>query len=73
LIETAKRKVAQDKSMAIGRLTWDDIRKEFPKGQIPRCPEGGVYSLGNLGQMPTCTIGSNGTGRPEDDHIVINY
>jgi hypothetical protein len=73
LIESAKRKVAQDKSMAIGRLSWDDVKKELPGRQIPRCPMGGTYSIGNLGQMPTCSIASAGTGRDEDDHIVINY
>ena len=72
-IETVKRKVAQDKGMAVGRLTWDDIKDEFPGHKIPTCPSGGQYAIGNLGSMPTCTISSNGTGRPEDDHIVINY
>ena len=71
-IEDAKRAVSDKRAMAVGRLTWDDIKREMG-GQIPKCPSGGAYGLGNIGSMPTCTIGSNGTGRPEDDHIVINY
>lgn len=72
-IESAKRKVAENKSMAVGRLTWDEIRGEFPGGKIPTCPSGGSYSIGNLGTMPTCTVSSGRTGRPEDDHVLINY
>jgi len=72
-IENAKRKVAQERDRATGRMTWEDIRKEFPKGQIPRCPAGGEYVLGDVGMMPKCTLGSNGTVQPEDDHFVQNY
>jgi len=73
-IENAKRRVAQDRGgMAVGRLTWDDIKAELPGHKIPVCPAGGQYSLGNLGSMPKCTIGASGTAMAEDDHIVINY
>ena len=59
--------------MAAGRLTWQDILPELPGHKIPKCPAGGEYILGDIGTMPKCTIGSNGTVRPEDDHIIINY
>ncbi|KPL11798.1 hypothetical protein AMJ85_02915 [candidate division BRC1 bacterium SM23_51] len=72
-IENAKRKVAQEKGKAFGRLTWDDLRPEFPGGRIPKCPAGGEYILNDIGMMPKCTIGSNGTVYREDDHLVINY
>lgn len=72
-IENAKRKVAQAKGMAVGRLTWKDLQAELPGGKLPKCPSGGEYKLGDIATMPKCTIGSNGTVRPEDDHIWINY
>jgi hypothetical protein len=71
-IESAKRKVAQQKGMAVGRLTWADLAGELGK-HPPKCPSGGEYILGDIGAMPKCTIGSNGTPRPEDDHIAVNW
>jgi hypothetical protein len=29
------------------------------KGNIPRCPSGGKYTIGKLNQPPTCSIGTN--------------
>lgn len=71
IIDNAKRKVAQAKGMAVGRLTWKDIQGEFPGGRRPVCPAGGEYRLNDVGTMPECSIGSNGTLPPEDDHIQI--
>ena len=73
IIENAKRKVAQAKGMTVGRMTWQDIMGELPGKRMPVCPAGGEYKLGDIGTMPKCTVGSNGTVRPEDDHIWINY
>jgi hypothetical protein len=45
--------------------TWEDIRPYLPNkwtnsdwtnGQ-PRCPDGGTYTLGRVGEPPTCSIG----------------
>lgn len=72
-IENAKRKVAQEKGKAFGRLTWSDLMAEFPGHRIPRCPAGGEYTLNDIGMMPRCTIGANETVRSEDDHLLINY
>ncbi len=73
MLENAKRKVAQEKGMTIGRLTEKDILPELPGRRWPRCPAGGEYILGDIGTMPKCTVGSAGTVRTEDDHIIINY
>lgn len=41
--------------------TWDDVKpyvqKRGWKDGIPVCPDGGKYTLGKVGQRPTCSIG----------------
>lgn len=39
--------------------TMEDIRVYIgrgPNGEIPVCPDGGVYTLGKVGERPTCSI-----------------
>jgi hypothetical protein len=51
-------------------VTLDDIRpylvpygqpngyiKLDAKGNLPKCPSGGVYTIGKVGESPTCSIG----------------
>ena len=35
--------------------TWDDLRDYF-KSVPPKCPNGGTYTLGRIGELPTCSI-----------------
>jgi hypothetical protein len=48
--------------------TWDDLyphlssdftNRWFTNG-VPVCPEGGVYTLGQVGALPACSIGGSG-------------
>ena len=39
--------------------TMEDIRVYIgrgPNGEVPVCPDGGVYTLGKVGEKPTCSI-----------------
>jgi hypothetical protein len=39
-------------------VTWDDIRpyiKLDEQNKIPGCPKGGTYTLGHVGEPPTCS------------------
>lgn len=71
-IESAKRAVAGRTGVSVGAVSWDDVVKEMG-GQMPRCPAGGDYSLGALGQLPRCSIGAAGTPDPKDDHAIQAY
>jgi competence protein ComGC len=31
------------------------------KGNLPKCPSGGVYTIGEIGEPPTCSLGTNVT------------
>ena len=37
--------------------TWEEIRPFLPGGKIPKCPQGGTYSLVTVVEAPRCSIG----------------
>ena len=41
--------------------TWEDLRP-YLKNSPYTCPNGGIYTIGRVGEMPTCSI-SNDTAR----------
>jgi len=54
-IEAAKVQWAQQHSLTNGaEISWNDVAPHFPKG-LPKCPEGGVYVLGTIGQEVRCS------------------
>jgi len=37
--------------------TWEDVGPYFSRGrEIPKCPQGGKYTLGRKGTPPTCSV-----------------
>ena len=36
--------------------TWGDLRVYFAHEQLPRCPHGGTYTIGRVGELPTCSV-----------------
>jgi hypothetical protein len=81
-IQAGKRKAAFDRSQNVGAVSWEDTLKAMnalPAGRltdqvinaaIPKCPEGGQYSLGDLLQVSRCSIGGNNSLDLDDDHII---
>lgn len=63
-IERAKETWALTRGASNGVvLDWSSIRDAFPSG-FPKCPEGGTYRLGKVGESVSCTTHS---GRPGFD------
>ena len=74
-IDAAKEEWAlQHNSNTHDIVTIDDIRPYLERdldphgkpyitldanGNLPRCPSGGVYTIGKIGEPPTCSIGTN--------------
>ena len=63
LIDAAKQQWAlEEKKTATDTPTWDDLKpyfgREYRPGQL-KCPLGGVYTIGAVGDVPTCSIGTN--------------
>lgn len=83
-IQAAKRKFAFERGQQVGPITWEDVVRQLPgvagkrmspaeyNKLIPRCPGGGTYTLGNLEEVPRCSIGGQGTLTLDDDHIIFD-
>jgi hypothetical protein len=60
-IESAKEQWAKERNATNGQnVTWDDLLPYIGReqsGHIPKCPDGGVYTIGKVGEKPTCSIG----------------
>jgi len=84
-IEQAKMSYAKDHNLRDGSSipavdkngTYDgdqapDALEDYLKTSI-RCRKGGQYSIGRVGESPSCSIGDNNTARPDDDHILKTW
>jgi len=76
IIATAKEQWAMDhrKSNA-DEPSPADLVTNYIKGtdgNLPQCPSGGTYTIGNMSTWPSCSIGTNSTPNdPTDDHIYL--
>lgn len=62
VVEGAKEQWALENGKTNGVVTWADIKPYMGRGlegSIPKCPQGGVYTIGRLGEDPTCSIGAS--------------
>jgi hypothetical protein len=82
-IQAAKRKIAEMRGTTVGAVTWEEViavmypdkaRRGLTPALVeqlkPRCPAGGTYTLGNIQDLPKCSIGSNNNTDPNDDHLI---
>ena len=60
LIDAAKQQWAlENKKTAADTPTWDDLRPYIgrgPNGELPSCPDGGVYTIGTVAEKPACSV-----------------
>jgi chromosome segregation ATPase len=60
LIDSAKQQWAlENKKQATDTPAWDDLRPYLTgpnNTNMPFCPAGGVYTMGNVSEKPTCSI-----------------
>jgi hypothetical protein len=59
LIDASKQQWAlENKKQSTDTPVMDDLRPYIgrgPNGELPVCPDGGVYTLGAVGEKPTCS------------------
>jgi hypothetical protein len=56
-IDAAKNEFALEKGKANGAVvTEDDLKPYLPGGNFPKCPSGGTYTIGKVGENVTCSI-----------------
>jgi len=67
-IDGAKNEWAIENGKTNGVVaTENDIKpyiKLDSKGNIPKCPSGGIYTIGKVGENPTCSIGGPSHSMP---------
>jgi hypothetical protein len=54
--------------------TWDDLRSYFSGARLPlECPDGGVYTIGRVDELPSCSIARHTeywrTNHPADERF----
>ncbi len=60
LIDDAKQQWSADFNEPNDAVpTEKDLAPYFKDGALPQCPEGGIYSLNRVDQVPTCSIASH--------------
>ena len=48
--------------------TWKELLPYVgygPKNLLPRCPSGGIYTIGRIGEPPKCSIGGRNHSLPD--------
>ena len=64
IIEQCKRDWALDYNKTTNDVpSWNDLQPFFPSiwsNTVPVCPQGGAYTIGRVGEPPTCSIGGPG-------------
>ena len=56
LIDAAKEQCALEKNLKDGQAVSEtEISKYLPGGMMPKCPDGGKYSINPIGKPPTCS------------------
>jgi hypothetical protein len=57
IIDLAKQLWAQDnKKQSTDTPTTSDLKPYLTNGKMPVCPDGGIYTIGSIGEKPTCSI-----------------
>lgn len=65
----AKERWAMDNNMgATATPIVSDLVPDYIRAPESRCPGSGTYTMGNLGQIPTCSVG--GTPGAYDAHVL---
>jgi hypothetical protein len=72
-IEAAKNQWASEKGKKNGDVpTAQDLRPYFKNGVFPTCPAAGTYTIGAIGNAPTCSIPSHSqAGGPASPYVKM--
>ncbi len=57
IIENAKQAwVLEHRNQSGIAVSPEDLSVLFKTNKIPKCPDGGTYTIGRVGENPTCSI-----------------
>jgi len=61
-IDAAKNEWASENGKTNGAVVTENDLKPYIKldsrGNLPKCPSGGTYTIGKIGEPPTCSLGT---------------
>jgi hypothetical protein len=61
-IDAAKNQWASENRKTNGAVVLENDIKPYlkldSKGNLPKCPSGGTYTIGKVGEPPTCSLGT---------------
>jgi hypothetical protein len=76
MIASAKEQWAMDnRKNTIDEPTPEELVNIYIKGEsghLPTCPGSGSYTIGAMGDWPSCTVGTNATSEENDDHVYFD-
>jgi competence protein ComGC len=58
-IDSAKSQWAVENNNTNGAFVTENDINSYLKHTIPKCPAGGTYIIGKIGENPTCSLGTN--------------
>ena len=70
-IDGAKHQILLEHGTNVA-FTWDLLRSYVggPARSMPKCPNGGVYSIGGFDECPTCSLGASGVSNADGRHLL---
>ena len=71
-IESGKRQAGRDRGNATGAVSVSEVEESLG-GSLPKCPEGGRYTLRAMEYLPRCSIGIQGNTDKSDDHVILEF
>ena len=61
-IEGAKNELALETGKTNGAVVEvNQLTNYLYRGVMPKCPQGGIYTIGKVGENPTCSLGATVT------------
>lgn len=64
-IDAAKQQWALENGKTNGEVCTETDLTPYIRvdafGHIPKCPQGGIYTIGKIGEPPTCSLGTTVT------------
>jgi hypothetical protein len=72
-IDAAKNQWALENGKTNGVVTENDLKPYFnldANGNLPKCPAGGTYIIGRIGEDPKCSVGISAW---PNNHVLPTY
>jgi hypothetical protein len=68
-INGAKEQFALETGRTSGPIDPAQLDRMYFHGQPPRCPSGGAYFYGDIGQIPVCSLSTNAAPAPVKERL----